>query len=68
MKNHVRRGEHGVRPFHAHHLRELRYILRREEKQQGVEVHTHHALLEDVAGLAGYDVANRQLVGVIIDR
>ena len=68
MQNLVRRGEHGVRPFHAHHLREFRHVFGRKEQDKGVEVHAHHALLEDVARLASDDVARSQMVRFVIDR
>ena len=64
----VGRGEHGMCPFHPHHLRELGHIFGREEEHEGVEVHAHHAALEDVAGLAGDDVALLELVHHVVDR
>jgi len=67
MNDSVGRGEHGIGPLHANHLRELCNILWREEQQQGVEVHAHHALFEDVARLAGNDIAYPQLIRFVID-
>lgn len=64
----VGRGEHGMCPLHAHQLRELSHIFRREEKHQCIEVHAHHAILKDIARLAGNNVTFLQLIGLFIDR